>query len=155
VRWEEVQRVFFVCTRNLCRSPFAESIAHGVGLEALSWGLTLEAGRPADEAARRVAADFGADLGQHRSRRFAPAELREGDLVAAMEPAQARLIATALPAATPVQLTLLGLWADPPRVYLHDPLGKQDAYFRECFGIIDGAVRRIAVMVTPMPPRTR
>lgn len=148
IHWERVARVCFVCTGNICRSPFAESVARNLGLDSRSCGLNLTEGSPADEAAQRIALGFGNNLSAHRSRRFVAAEVGSGDLIVAMEPAQAEVVLTALPPATSAQITLLGLWAESPRPYLHDPYGQPDPYFQECFRIIDESVRRLDSLIT-------
>ena len=148
IQWERVERVCFVCTGNICRSPFAESVALNLGLDSRSCGLNLTEGSPANETAQRIALDFGSNLSAHRSRRFVAAEVGGGDLIVAMEPVQAEEILTALPPSATAQITLLGLWAENPRPYLHDPYGQADPYFQECFRIIDESVRRLDSLIT-------
>lgn len=147
IRWEQVKRVWFVCTGNICRSPFAEAVGRRLGLDSRSCGLNLTEDSPADPVARRIALDFGADLSGHRSRRFVPTAVGAGDLIAAMEPAQAEAIVTALHPATDAQITLLGLWAGVPRPYLHDPYMQPDPYFQECFRIIEESVQGLGALM--------
>jgi protein-tyrosine phosphatase len=37
-------------------------------------------------------------------------------------------------------IALLGHWASPHRIHLHDPHTLSDAYFRSCFSLIHSAV---------------
>jgi protein-tyrosine phosphatase len=46
-----------------------------------------------------------------------------------------------------VQISLLGLWCDPPRPHIEDPYGLSEEYFSTCFGFIDEALNRIAVQM--------
>lgn len=146
VRWPEVERLVFVCSGNICRSPYAEARAALSGFPAISLALRGDAGRPADPAARAAAALAGVDLGEHRARRFLEADLRAGDLLIAMEPWQARELRRLRP---DLQVTLLGLWSRPRRPHLHDPFTLPAAYFRACFRLIDSGVASIVARLRP------
>ena len=136
VDWSRVDRLVFVCTGNICRSPYAERKAAAAGFPAISVALRGGSGAEAYEAARRVAAEAGLDLSHHRSKAIGEAALRPGDLLVAMEPWQADALAE-----TGIgQVTLIGLWSSPPRPHLHDPHGLCDDYFRTCFRLIDTAL---------------
>jgi protein-tyrosine phosphatase len=143
VRWEDVERVVFVCHGNICRSPYAERRAASYGLPAASFGLSAETAAPADSSARRIAARRGIELAQHCACDVGNFQFRSGDLLVVMEPRQVRTIARFLPS-VPCQLTLLGLWSRPPRPHIHDPHRLSEAYWEECFDVIDSAVRTIA-----------
>ncbi|HEX8642819.1 MAG TPA: phosphotyrosine protein phosphatase [Allosphingosinicella sp.] len=136
VEWSRVDRLVFVCTGNICRSPYAERKAAAAGFPAISAALRGSSGAQANESARRIAAAMGVDLSRHRSTAIAEAALRPGDLLVAMEPWQA----DALASLEVGQVTLLGLWSTPRRPHLHDPHGLCDDYFRTCFRSIDTAV---------------
>lgn len=136
IDWTRVDRLVFVCTGNICRSPYAERRAAASGVPTLSIALRGGSGDPAFPAARSAAAAAGVDLSAHRSTAVADAALRPGDLLVAMEPWQAG----ALDALGVGQVTLLGLWTRPRRPHLHDPHGLSDAYFRSCFRLIDSGV---------------
>lgn len=95
----------FVCTGNTCRSPMAEALFRAelarAGLagrvSVSSFGLAAESGVPASEGARKVVAELGADLSEHRSRRAADVSLRAGDVFVGMTPAHVHALKT-LPA---------------------------------------------------------
>jgi protein-tyrosine phosphatase len=145
VRWDEVERLVFVCSGNICRSPYAEARAKFAGFPAVSVALRGESGRPAERAARLAAAEAGLDLGSHVSQALAEAHPRPGDLLIAMEPWQARQLRRDIPH---LQVTLLGLWSKPKRPHLHDPYTLSDAYFRTCFRLIDSGVESILARAT-------
>jgi protein-tyrosine phosphatase len=137
IEWGRVDRFVFVCTGNICRSPYAERRAAAAGFPAISIALRGETGRPADPVACAAALRAGTDLGDHRATAADAAELRPGDLLVAMEPWQARMLAARFPGH---QVTLLGLWTTPRRPHLHDPYTLSPAYFRTCFRLIDTGV---------------
>ena len=143
VRWDEVRRLVFVCSGNICRSPYAEARAAAAGFPALSVALRGETGHPADPVARRAAAAAGLPLDAHRSTDIADAALRPGDLLVAMEPWQADLVAARHGGEAGVQTTLLGLWTAPRRPHLHDPHTLSEDYFATCFRLIDTGVDAI------------
>ena len=140
VDWDRVERLVFVCTGNVCRSPYAEARARASGVPAVSAAVRGSAGAPADAQAVAAARAAGADLTAHRSQTVDELELKRGDLLVAMEPWQADALAARFAGRTGVQVTLLGLWSSPRRPHLHDPHGLCDDYFRTCFTLIDSAV---------------
>jgi protein-tyrosine phosphatase len=150
IRWDQVERIVFVCHGNICRSPYAERRAASFGLPTASFGLSAETGEPADHSALAVAARRAIELGQHRACAAEDFEIHSGDLLVAMEPRQVRTLARRLPLA-PCQVTLLGLWSRPRRPHIHDPHRLSEAYWEQCLDVIDSAVRAIAERMRPRP----
>jgi protein-tyrosine phosphatase len=139
VNWSSVRRLVFVCKGNICRSPYAEAKARKMDLTSSSFGLDASAGVPANPAAIKVALARGIDMSRHVARTADIVDLVSGDLLAAMESSQARVLqSVTLPAG--VQVTLLGLWCIPPRPHMEDPFGLSDDYFDTCFALIDDAL---------------
>jgi protein-tyrosine phosphatase len=143
VDWGRVERLVFVCAGNICRSAYADRKAAAMGLPTASFGLSACTGQPANEVAARVAAHRGVDLGPHRSMAAGDFIGRPSDLQLAMEPRQGAAMRPGFTAAAG-QLTLLGLWARPPRPHIHDPYSLDEAYFETCFDVIDSALGSIA-----------
>jgi len=93
VRHEPVH-IVFVCWGNICRSPMAERIAEKMASDAglryvrFSSAATSaeELGNPIDSRAARVLAEGGYRTSGHRAHRITAAEIRDADLVVAMEP---------------------------------------------------------------------
>lgn len=94
-------RVLMVCTGNICRSPMAQVVLrdrlHRSGLdgqvEVDSAGVSdEEAGNPIDPRARRVLAQAGYAVPEHRAHQVAPGELARYDLVLAMTDEHARAL---------------------------------------------------------------
>lgn len=139
VDWAAVSRLVFVCQGNICRSAYAEARARQSGLVAASFGLGARDGDHANPIAQEVASKRGVDLGSHRAisrEHFVP---RPGDLLLPMERSHLSGLA-----GLGAPVTLLGLWASPPRPHLEDPYGLSRDYFDTCFGVIDDALGRIS-----------
>lgn len=88
-----MQRIMFVCTGNICRSPLAHAVfehkaaERGVAgeYEVESAGLTAyHLGDNADPRMRRTAAEHGVRL-DHMARLFQPGDLADYDLILAMD----------------------------------------------------------------------
>jgi protein-tyrosine phosphatase len=87
-------RILTVCTGNICRSPLAEyALREAVEasdlagqVEVASAGTTgWEGGNPIDPRAGALLREHGIDPSAHRARRMDPQELREADLVLALD----------------------------------------------------------------------
>lgn len=140
---QHTRRLVCVCLGNINRSPFAENIATSLGLHAASIGLSTSTGAPAFATAVSTARHFDIDLTAHRAKDFTDYKHAEGDLLLAMEIRHAhRLLALGVPEKA---IALLGHWATPHRIHIHDPHTLSDAYFRTCFTIIQSAVRELAL----------
>ncbi|HSV50988.1 MAG TPA: hypothetical protein VLJ57_02645 [Burkholderiaceae bacterium] len=134
----QVDRLVFVCLGNINRSAFAEQVARALGANTCSIGLSTFTGAPAFHKAVETAPGFGVDLTQHRATDIKDFSVRTGDLLLAMEIRHARqLVAAGIPGES---IALLGHWASPHRIHLHDPHTLSDAYFRTCFTLIHSAV---------------
>jgi protein-tyrosine phosphatase len=146
VDWSRVQRLVFVCSGNICRSPYGEKLARMRGIRAVSFGIHANGVAPADPVALRVASQLKVNLCDHVSTRAADYEPRPGDLLLAMEPGQLTAIRAQVRSAE-VQTTLLGLWGRWTLPYLPDPYGQSDECFRLVFSFVEaglnGIVRRL------------
>lgn len=140
-----VRRLVFVCHGNINRSPFAEAVARRCGLRAVSTGLKTSTGAPASGPALRLAPEFGVDLAGHQATDFTDHESEPGDLLLVPETGHVqRLVERGVP---PGSIALLGHWATPHRIHLHDPNRLPETYFRTCFTLIDSAVRKLAAQL--------
>src|SRR5215475_9849794 len=82
---QRCKRVVFVCSGNICRSPYAEVAARMRGLPAVSCGTHTQTGLPADGTAIVEAARRTVDLSAHRTTRWEDFEPEDGDLLIAMQ----------------------------------------------------------------------
>jgi protein-tyrosine phosphatase len=113
--------VLFVCTGNICRSPFAEVLTRHRLLDALggpaaaefgigSAGVHAGAGAPMHPETRRSLAPWHLDgerfSGQCRSRPLVSAMIERADLVLGLEPAHRSAVVTLVPQALPVAFCL-------------------------------------------------
>lgn len=140
-----VDRLVFVCLGNINRSAFAEQVARTLGANTCSIGLSTTTGGPAFHKAIETAPQFGLDLSKHRATDISDFSFRPTDLLLAMEIRHARqLMAAGIPAQS---IALLGHWAAPHRIHLHDPHTLSDAYFRTCFTLIHSAVHGLVAQM--------
>lgn len=143
VNWERVQRLVFVCSGNICRSPYAAELARALGIAAMSFGIDARGGATANESAIRLAKNAGVDLTRHVSTRASDYQATPGDLLLAMEPRQMRALRN-LVGTHSVQGSLLGLWCKRPMPYLPDPYGNPDECFVNVFAHIDTAIAQVS-----------
>src|SRR5690349_21297071 len=68
VDWSRVERLVFVCSGNICRSPYAAEYARSLGIPIASFGVDTRGNDTANDVASKVAAARGVDLSNHRSR---------------------------------------------------------------------------------------
>ena len=137
-----VTRLVFVCQGNICRSAFADVAARANGLNAASFGLSTDSGKPAHSPAIMAAAVLGIDLGNHRTTRAEDFNTQPGDLLLAMETRQLRRLA-ADPRLGQVPRVLLGRYIRPAVPHLHDPFGLSDAYMLTCLSRIAASIPRL------------
>jgi protein-tyrosine phosphatase len=134
-----VNRLVFVCLGNINRSAFAEQVARRLGVRTCSIGLSTTTGAPAFRTAQATSPLFGIDLTAHRATNLTDHTAAADDLLLVMEVRHARrLVQHGMP---PRSIALLGHWAAPRRLHLHDPHVLDEAYFRTCFTLIESAVR--------------
>lgn len=142
VDWARVERLVFVCSGNICRSPYAAEVCRLMGLKVASLALHGRGGSLANSDAIRVADLEGVDLRHHRSINVRDFEFRSNDLVIGMEPSHYRELRKllTLPAG---HLTLLGLWHPNRFPLVPDPYGLGDECFANTFSLIRVATERM------------
>src|SRR6266550_545770 len=145
IDWPRVTRVVFVCKGNICRSPYAEAKAFGLGLNVASLGLEADGHSSPDPLARKIAEARGVNLHGFFAKARLESGISGGDLLVGMEPWHARLLAVeAARSGSGAQVTLLGLWKTPPEPQIPDPYGLSEQSFMACFDVIDAAIDGIA-----------
>lgn len=141
-----VQRLVFVCLGNINRSAFGAEVAQSLGLNAVSIGLSTSTGAPATPQAQAQALRQGFELHCHRATNISDFAAEPEDLFLVMELRHAcELVARGISADA---IRLLGYWASPARLHLHDPHTLSDAYFSTCFTLIESAVRNLGARLS-------
>lgn len=138
-------KVLFVCTGNMCRSPAAEKLlAHygsAKGFQARSRGLGVQPNFGLHKKmAALLKAEGVADLG-HKASLVTEPDVDWADLILVMEEAQQDALGELFPQSlrkTELLLERGGASGD-----LEDPMGKSDEKFKEVFGKIRDAVKKL------------
>lgn len=144
-------RIVFVCLGNICRSPFAQVYANSLGLNAVSFGLSAQAGRLADPMAVAIAESKGVSLYSHRTQKFDVELLKTNDLIVLMDPSHAGQVVH-MKSQVPIRITLLGLWSNPSSPYIFDPYGTTEFEFDRCFELIKKSVDGLSHAVRGLVP---
>jgi protein-tyrosine phosphatase len=138
----EPRRIIFVCSGNICRSPYAEAFARQCGLPAVSCGTHAHSGSPADPTAIAEAAGRGIALSEHQATRWRDVSLSPGDVIVAM---QLRHLFIVLPRALAGRYTVLLFSSFLPQFApIWDPYGRPREIYREVFDLIDIGVQHLA-----------
>lgn len=144
-------RILFVCLGNICRSPTAEAVvrgkladaglAHEVQVDSAGTG-NWHAGNPPDRRAVAEAERRGVSM-SGRARQVTPNDLREFDLILAMDEANRRDLEALAPDQTVRErIRLLREWdpeAAPHDRGVPDPYYGGDRDFAEMFDILERA----------------
>ena len=157
--------VCFVCSGNICRSPYAEAILRrlaresGLGdrVRASSLGTLGIEGSPAHEWTIRAAAERGEDLLPFRSRAIDPARAAEADLLVALAREHlgaVREVLARLPRPPPFWLiTAPGLAEIPAdREGIADPIGVEGEEYRRALAAIDAALPPLWAAIRKLIP---
>lgn len=144
--------ILFICTGNLCRSPFAEAYMRlqleqaGAYAECFSRGLLAIPGRKVPEPALKVAREFGVDLSHHVSQTLLAPDLDRAMMVMVMEAGQRQHLSKMRPA----HIGKVMMLSQPcGGVKIDDPMGSNEETFRRVYGEItehvDAWIKRFGV----------
>lgn len=136
----------FVCTGNMCRSPFAEHVFRNLaprGFESGSMGLTALPGGLATPASVRAARRFGVDLSVHRTRSLDEGVLRRAGGIYVFERMHRDNIEALFPGLGP-RLHLLGALVGAQDEEIPDPVGGPEGGIARCYETIREACRVLA-----------
>ena len=92
-------KILMVCLGNICRSPLAEGILkHKIAQHSLDWTVesagtgSWHVGELPDHRSVAIARKYGIDISDQRARQFSAADLKEFDLIFAMDSSNYRNI---------------------------------------------------------------
>lgn len=138
--------IVFVCTGNTCRSPLAEAFCKKLlaerlscapaelpdrGFLVLSAGIAAMMGGAAAAEAVESARELGADLSNHRTRPVSAELAYQADCVLAMTEGHLAALTSIYPELEPRSRLL-----DPDGQDVPDPIGSEQAVYRECAATI-------------------
>ena len=139
-------RLVFVCSGNICRSPYAEFVARARGLEAISAGTHTHNGLPADPTALVEASRRSVDMGAHLTTRWQDAPLHTGDLIVAMQLRHA-LSVRERARQLGCHVVMLNAFLQPDFPVIWDPYGKPQSHYAESFDLIESGIGRLATLL--------
>lgn len=138
--------VVFVCTGNMCRSPFAEHVFRDLGpksVDACSAGITAVPGGTATPIAISAARRFGVDLSRHRACPLEEHVLRRASGIYVFEHRHRANIERLFPDLRS-KIHLLGTFVGAPDGEIPDPLGPSEDRVVRCYEIIERACRALS-----------
>jgi protein-tyrosine phosphatase len=140
--------ILFVCTGNICRSPFAHAFFKKLvnqkrlqGIAVESAGLIALPGNSATYMAQRVAEEFGVDLTGHSAKTISKALVAWSSLILVMEKSHEDTLVSDFPEAEG-KTRLIRHFArfGSQRRGIADPYGLKYEAYRFCFLDIEDAV---------------
>jgi protein-tyrosine phosphatase len=146
INFNTVNRLVFICSGNICRSPYGEYMAKAAGLNSVSYGLRCRGGDKADPRALHQASLSGVSIQSHITTNISEYKLRKGDLFLVMEPRH--LLELNASNVEYDQVTIAPLWSNKPTPYLHDPFNTNDVFFSRCELVVEQCVSNIQIRMT-------
>lgn len=143
--------ITFICTGNICRSPFAEKLLqqisdkNGYNYSVTSMGTINKPGFSAPEDAIRIAAHYNVDLSAHTSRAMDIKTLMKSDYIFVMDKIHAEYVQNYYPMIT-TRMHLLapykkrGLFV---AKNIPDPFKKGEKAFKKVYAEINKHIQRI------------
>jgi protein-tyrosine-phosphatase/peptidoglycan/xylan/chitin deacetylase (PgdA/CDA1 family)/carbamoylphosphate synthase large subunit len=152
-RWEPQNRpapkLLFLCHGNICRSPVAERLAARLlsGGSVTSAGFHAEEQRPCPEHISALAAEWGLNVMDHRSRRVTAQDLKQADLILVMDTDTFKKVRTEFPWAVN-RTTLLGFFGTKPDPNVRDPYNLSLTESRSVLRHVESSVEGLASWLT-------
>jgi protein-tyrosine phosphatase len=139
-------RVVFVCKGNICRSAAAEVFFKKYSdLPCVSVGLETTSGNAANNRVMEIVKGFDVSLSAHRTTAINDFNVLPGDLYVCMEPENILQLERRYGKMN--NISLLGKFGSPQRVYIHDPYNANIQYANNCIKFIYDAVKELSLKV--------
>ncbi len=139
------KRVLFICSGNMCRSPYGEArfrqLAGELDVQVTSAGTLRIDGRKAACDMQTAAIANGLDLSSHLSKPLSLLLIQASDVIFVMESIHRNEVLRLCPQAEP-KIVMLGQWLDPAQNELEDPMGKEPEVYQRVANEIDTALAR-------------
>lgn len=135
----------FVCTGNMCRSPFADYMFRKLGpqwVKTHSMGLAAFPGNSATQTSVRAARQFGVDLSSHRTRSLEEDVLQRAKAIYVFERMHQENMGHLFPGLSP-KVHLLGSVIGAPDGEIPDPAGGPESGIVRCYEVIEKACRAL------------
>jgi protein-tyrosine phosphatase len=147
VNSSKVKRLVFICTGNICRSPYAAQYAQGLHLNSISFGLEVTRPILAYPTALEVAKKRGVDLSNHLATSIAEYQYEPLDLIIVFEPKQLQQLRQLRPDLK-APIILLGQYNPLTKApYIHDPYGCDECYFESCYAVIEQSIQHLQKLI--------
>jgi len=148
---ENMQRIVFVCTGNLCRSPMAEyALQNELARRGVNDTLVESAGTLAIDgasAAGKAVSEMkkhGIDMGPHRARILTGEMIRDADIIVVMEHYHREAVLAFDPSSANKTIMMGSLLDGESIDEIPDPYGFDEAFFSSTCGLILKAAGALA-----------
>ncbi|MEA3305185.1 MAG: low molecular weight protein arginine phosphatase [Candidatus Omnitrophota bacterium] len=148
-------KILFVCTGNSCRSAMAkgylEKRLKELGIKDItvfSAGVAALTGMRATEEAKQVVKEAGGDISGHTARKLSDADIKEADLIFAMENSHRERMLNKYPDSANKTYLLrdfrkLGNFGFSKNFDIPDPIAKDINFYRKTFFIIKESIEKL------------
>ncbi len=151
----DVRHIVFVCKGNVCRSAFAEHLLGSIlrqngnagRVKIESCGLDVDQGGHSPADAVKAGRLFGVDLSRHHSRGISICDLKNADLIVAMECSHFNRLVTRFPEYRNKTVLMRDFTPFPGSLVcnIHDPFGLGEQEFHRCFRLVQKAVEGLVL----------
>ncbi len=138
--------VLFVCSGNICRSPFAEHLLRihlGDEITVHSAGFSSRTGRKVPELALAAAREHAIDLSSHRSQSVTASQLDHSDMVIVFDFTNYEKLLAKFPYVRD-KVAFLGVLEPDQSLFIDDPWGAGKQVYQQIYRRTAAAVEKLA-----------